>query len=135
METLYNIEVEKLSSNKTTTGHHQINLHTVMATSRDPNRLKRVWLDWRNAIGSPIRSIYREYVDVLNFAANDNGKLTKCFKYSVLRLGKKFPNLDNISDTSMIARSNGKVGKTSILNKCKLHKIKRLIFSRVIQLH
>ncbi|KAK3785180.1 hypothetical protein RRG08_008521 [Elysia crispata] len=73
METLYNIEVEKLSSNKTTTGHHQINLLTVMATSRDPNRLKRVWLDWRNAIGSPIRSIYREYVDVLNFAANDNG--------------------------------------------------------------
>ncbi|GFR67116.1 angiotensin-converting enzyme-like [Elysia marginata] len=44
-----------------------------MTTSRDPELLKRAWLDWRNAIGPPIRPLYKDYVNTLNIAANENG--------------------------------------------------------------
>ena len=75
MEARYNAEVEKLT-NKTTGLHQGENLLSIMATSRDPERLKRAWLNWRNAVGPPIRSLYREYVETLNLAANENGEWT-----------------------------------------------------------
>lgn len=44
----------------------------ILATSRDPEELKHVWLEWRNYIGPKCRGLYKEYVDLSNEAARLN---------------------------------------------------------------
>ncbi|KAL1500872.1 hypothetical protein ABEB36_006297 [Hypothenemus hampei] len=47
-------------------------LTNILATSRDPEELKYVWAEWRNAIGPKCRALYAEYVQLSNEAARLN---------------------------------------------------------------
>lgn len=44
----------------------------ILSTSRDPNELKHVWVEWRNAIGPKVKEKYRTYVKLSNEAARLN---------------------------------------------------------------
>ncbi|XP_075677146.1 angiotensin-converting enzyme-like [Dermatophagoides pteronyssinus] len=48
-------------------------LYQIMAKSRDPEKLKHVWIEWRNQAGSPNRQRYIEYIHLGNKAAIANG--------------------------------------------------------------
>jgi hypothetical protein len=39
-----------------------------MAKSRDYEKLKETWINWRNSAGKPIRELYKEYVKLDNLA-------------------------------------------------------------------
>ncbi|XP_023310931.1 angiotensin-converting enzyme-like [Anoplophora glabripennis] len=44
----------------------------ILETSRNPDELKHVWLEWRNAIGPKCRDLYNDYVNLSNEAARLN---------------------------------------------------------------
>jgi peptidyl-dipeptidase A len=44
-----------------------------MAKSRDYEKLKETWINWRNSAGKPVRELYKEYVKLGNLAAVKNG--------------------------------------------------------------
>lgn len=46
---------------------------TRMAKSRDPDELKYYWLEWRKATGKRIRSLYEQYVELMDMTAVSNG--------------------------------------------------------------
>lgn len=43
-----------------------------LQSSRDPEELKHVWVEWRKAVGPKVRQMYKEYVDLSNTAAIKN---------------------------------------------------------------
>ncbi|XP_050313068.1 angiotensin-converting enzyme-like [Anthonomus grandis grandis] len=47
-------------------------LVNILATSRDPEELKHVWVEWRNSIGPKCRELYNQYVNLSNEAARLN---------------------------------------------------------------
>src|ERR1700722_7643581 len=47
-----------------------------MAESRDYEKLKEVWVKWREAVGRPVKDMYLEYVKLGNLAAVKNGLKT-----------------------------------------------------------
>ncbi|XP_030751663.1 angiotensin-converting enzyme-like isoform X2 [Sitophilus oryzae] len=47
-------------------------LTNILATSRNPEELKHVWLEWRNAVGPKCRLLYEQYVNLTNEAARLN---------------------------------------------------------------
>lgn len=47
-------------------------LTEVMATSNDPEELKHIWVEWRNATGKKVRPLYGKYVELSNLAARLN---------------------------------------------------------------
>ena len=49
-------------------------LSEIMANSRDPEQLKHVWLAWRDNTGRKMRSQYKEFVGLINEAAELNGE-------------------------------------------------------------
>ena len=49
-------------------------LQDVMANSRDPEELKRVWKGWRDVAGRPQRQRYERFVQLHNEGARQNGK-------------------------------------------------------------
>ncbi len=49
-------------------------LQEVMATSRKPDELARVWKSWRDETGPKIKTDYLKYVKLLNEGAKENGK-------------------------------------------------------------
>lgn len=44
----------------------------ILAKSRNPDELKHVWTEWRNAVGPNCKNLYKEYVDLSNEAARLN---------------------------------------------------------------
>ncbi|XP_066138064.1 angiotensin-converting enzyme-like isoform X2 [Euwallacea fornicatus] len=68
-------------------------LTNILATSRDPEELKHVWLEWRNAVGPKCRGLYEEYVNLSNEAA----KLNNFSDTSLYWLdGYEEPNIKNV---------------------------------------
>lgn len=49
-----------------------LELTHILETSRNPDELKHVWLEWRNAVGPKCRNLYNEYVNLSNEAASLN---------------------------------------------------------------
>ena len=49
-------------------------LQNIMAESRDPEELSRVWRGWRDAAGKPQRQRYSEFVALHNEGARENGE-------------------------------------------------------------
>ncbi|KAJ8910672.1 hypothetical protein NQ315_002921 [Exocentrus adspersus] len=47
-------------------------LTQILATSRNPDELKHVWLEWRNTVGVKCRNLYNDYVNLSNEAARLN---------------------------------------------------------------
>jgi peptidyl-dipeptidase A len=47
-------------------------LTQTLANSRNPEELKHVWVEWRNAVGPHCRLLFEEYVDLSNEAARLN---------------------------------------------------------------
>lgn len=43
-----------------------------MTSSRDPEELKHVWVEWRNAVGPNVKEMFEEYVAFENEAAQLN---------------------------------------------------------------
>lgn len=43
-----------------------------MANSQDPDELKHIWLEWRNAVGPRVKGMYERYVNLSNEAARLN---------------------------------------------------------------
>lgn len=39
-----------------------IELTEILLTSRDPDELKHIWVEWRKAIGPKVRRLYKDYV-------------------------------------------------------------------------
>lgn len=52
--------------------HILLELTHILETSRNPDELKHVWLEWRNAVGPKCRNLYNEYVNLSNEAASLN---------------------------------------------------------------
>ncbi|XP_043189736.1 angiotensin-converting enzyme-like isoform X1 [Amphibalanus amphitrite] len=48
-------------------------LSEIMANSRDPEELEHVWLAWRENTGKKMRNSYKEFVELINEAAELNG--------------------------------------------------------------
>lgn len=48
-------------------------LINIMATSRDYDKLLHAWLGWRNVSGREIRQMYKEFIDLKNIGAKENG--------------------------------------------------------------
>jgi hypothetical protein len=51
-----------------------LELTKILSKSRDPEELKHVWLEWRNAVGPKCRELYQEYVQLSNLAATMNSE-------------------------------------------------------------
>ena len=47
-------------------------LTKIMASSRQYDRLKFAWQNWRDAVGPKLRPLYKEYVELANEGAKDN---------------------------------------------------------------
>lgn len=47
-------------------------LTNILATSRDASKLKHVWVEWRKAVGTNLKNLFEEYVDLSNEAARLN---------------------------------------------------------------
>lgn len=47
-------------------------LTEILARSGSPEEMKRVWVEWRNAVGPRVRGVYGEYVRLSNEAARAN---------------------------------------------------------------
>jgi peptidyl-dipeptidase A len=45
------------------------NLVNILANSRNPDQLKHVWVEWRNAVGPHCKNLFSEYVELGNEAA------------------------------------------------------------------
>ena len=54
--------------------HAEPELQTLLETSRDPDRLLWAWTGWRRAVGSPMREVYPELIEVLNRGARRAGE-------------------------------------------------------------
>ena len=48
-------------------------LYEILSTSRDYKRLLFAWKGWRDAVGPDLRHRYKEFVELLNTGARDNG--------------------------------------------------------------
>lgn len=46
----------------------------ILRTSRDPDELKHVWVEWRKASGEKCRGMFEHYVALSNEAATLNSK-------------------------------------------------------------
>lgn len=44
----------------------------ILSTSRDPDELKNVWIEWRKAIGPKVKDMFETYVNLVNEAARLN---------------------------------------------------------------
>ena len=52
-----------------------------MRTSRDPDELKHVWVEWRKVSGQKFRGMFEQYVALSNEAATLNseyGSVVRC---------------------------------------------------------
>ena len=53
----------------------------ILKTSRDPDELKHVWLEWRKVSGEECRGMFEHYVALSNEAATLNseyGSVVRC---------------------------------------------------------
>ena len=48
-------------------------MEAIMAHSRDPDKLLKVWKGWRDVTGPKLREKYSEFVRLSNIGATDNG--------------------------------------------------------------
>ncbi|CAB4004626.1 angiotensin-converting enzyme-like [Paramuricea clavata] len=48
-------------------------LINIMATSRDYDKLLHAWLGWRNVSGREMRQMYKEFINLKNIGAKENG--------------------------------------------------------------
>lgn len=49
-----------------------LELTEILTKSRDPEELKHVWVQWRNAVGPKVKTMFQEYVQLSNDAARLN---------------------------------------------------------------
>lgn len=49
-------------------------IESVLAESTDYYELEYVWAAWRNATGKKMRDYYKQYVELVNEAAQENSK-------------------------------------------------------------
>ena len=78
-------------------------LTEIMATSRNPEELKYVWLEWRKASGEKMRSMFPKYIELSNIAARKNDYDNKA------ELWLSDYEADDITD---------QIGRTIILSFC-----------------
>ncbi|KAA0725565.1 Angiotensin-converting enzyme [Triplophysa tibetana] len=71
METLYS--VARVCKSESNCLPLDPDLNKIMAQSRDYDELLFAWQGWRNASGRELRSSYKRYVELANFAAQSNG--------------------------------------------------------------
>ena len=45
----------------------------ILANSRDYDRLLFAWKGWRDAVGPRVRGLYKEFVELKNKGAKENG--------------------------------------------------------------
>jgi len=53
----------------------------LLRTSRDPDELKHVWVEWRKVSGEKCRSMFEHYVALSNEAATLNSEYESAVRY------------------------------------------------------
>ena len=53
----------------------------ILRTSRDPDELKHVWVEWRKVSGAECRSMFEHYVALSNEAATLNSEYGSVARY------------------------------------------------------
>ncbi len=65
--------------------HGEPDLARRMERERDPERLRRTWEAWHDAVGTPrARSLYARMVRIMNEAARNNGERAMHIFYATL---------------------------------------------------
>ena len=54
-----------------------------MRTSRDPDELKHVWVEWRKVSGEECRGMFEDYVALSNEAATLNSEYGSVVRYII----------------------------------------------------
>lgn len=71
LETIYETSQVCISSGICLRG--EPDLERIMTKSRDPNVLYWAWVEWRNKVGPPSRTLYPTMVKLLNRGARNGG--------------------------------------------------------------
>lgn len=64
-------------------------INELLGKSHDVNELKHVWIQWREATGKKVRSMYTDYVKLYNEAARLNSSV-KIWVFKLLKVDRKF---------------------------------------------